>query len=149
MSSLPRSFGWAGPQAQATSPLSHPSRHGENASDDTSIDSHSVTPSRERGDVVISVPQQPPSPGLGRAFIIGVAGGTASGKTSLCKYAFFFLFCGFILVRQIVRMLERHHTHVAIVSQDSFYKTLTPQEKTNVASKNFDEPAAFDWELMR
>ncbi|KAH3766019.1 uridine kinase [Pelomyxa schiedti] len=70
-----------------------------------------------------------------RAFIIGVAGGTASGKTSLCA--------------QILKSLEVYQTRVAIVAQDSFYKTLTDEERRNVAAKNFDEPAAFDWELMK
>ncbi|KAH3766303.1 phosphoribulokinase/uridine kinase family protein [Pelomyxa schiedti] len=70
-----------------------------------------------------------------RAFIIGVAGGTASGKTSLCA--------------QILSMLEVYQTRVAIVAQDSFYKTLTEEQHNHVAAHNFDEPAAFDWELMR
>eukprot|EP00727_Mastigamoeba_balamuthi_P011121 m51a1_g6631 putative phosphoribulokinase uridine kinase family protein (258) ;mRNA; f:70317-71572 len=74
------------------------------------------------------------APGMPRpqAFIIGVAGGSASGKTSLCK--------------QIDHML--HNKHVAIVSQDSFYRDLTKEELAKVSQHNFDEPSAFDWPLI-
>jgi len=69
-----------------------------------------------------------------KPFIIGVAGGTASGKTSVCKL-----------------ILERLGDHrVAIISQDSFYKNLSQEEKVRARNKdyNFDHPDAFDWGLM-
>jgi uridine kinase len=66
------------------------------------------------------------------AFIIGIAGGSASGKTSLCH--------------QIHSLLPNQR--VAIVAQDSFYRNLTPDEIRRAAQHNFDEPAAFDWPLM-
>lgn len=48
-----------------------------------------------------------PSP-LVKPLFIGVTGGTASGKTSLCK-----------------RIGERFQENIAIVSLDSFYKGLS------------------------
>eukprot|EP01087_Luapelamoeba_hula_P009011 TRINITY_DN2295_c0_g1_i1.p1 TRINITY_DN2295_c0_g1~~TRINITY_DN2295_c0_g1_i1.p1 ORF type:complete len:261 (+),score=53.25 TRINITY_DN2295_c0_g1_i1:209-991(+) len=64
--------------------------------------------------------------------IIGVAGGTASGKTSVCSL--------------IISALKDHR--VALVSQDSFYLPLTEEEKQNVQEYNFDHPESFDWELL-
>lgn len=71
---------------------------------------------------------------LTKPFIIGVAGGTASGKTSVCKL--------------ILQNLGDHR--VAIISQDSFYKELSFEEKERAANKNynFDHPDAFDWSLI-
>lgn len=73
-----------------------------------------------------------------RCFIIGVAGGTASGKTTVCK-------C-------IIDNLgdNNMNNRVVILSQDSFYKPLTPEEKAlAVKGKyNFDHPNSFDTELM-
>jgi uridine kinase len=69
-----------------------------------------------------------------KPLIIGCAGGTASGKTSVCKL--------------ILDKLGDHR--VAIISQDCFYKNLTTEEKEKAKNKNynFDHPDAFDWELM-
>lgn len=65
-------------------------------------------------------------------FIIGVAGGTASGKTSVCELI----------------MSSLRDQRVAVISQDSFYKPLTQEEKERVAEYNFDHPNAFDWDLL-
>ncbi|KAL6074827.1 Uridine-cytidine kinase 2 [Balamuthia mandrillaris] len=65
-------------------------------------------------------------------FLIGVAGGTASGKTSVCEI--------------IISSLKNHR--VVVISLDSFYRPLTPEEKANVSEFNFDHPDAFDWELL-
>jgi len=62
-------------------------------------------------------------------FIIGVAGGTASGKTSVCE--------------DILRKLENQR--VVIVSQDAFYRSLESHELHNVRDYNFDHPDSFDW----
>ena len=63
-----------------------------------------------------------------QAFVIGVAGGTASGKTTVCS-----------------RIMHRLHDSCAvIVHQDSFYRALTPEERADVANYNFDAPGAFD-----
>ena len=64
--------------------------------------------------------------------IIGIAGGTGSGKTTV--------------VRKIVQALPPHY--VAVVPLDSYYNdttNLTPEER---AAINFDHPDAFDWKLL-
>ncbi|PWN91234.1 uridine kinase [Acaromyces ingoldii] len=69
------------------------------------------------------------------AYIVGVAGGSASGKTSVAK--------------AILRSLP-NVPWVAIVSQDSFYKTLT-REQSKMAFENnydFDHPNAFDYDIF-
>ncbi|XP_054712388.1 uridine-cytidine kinase 2-B-like [Uloborus diversus] len=67
-------------------------------------------------------------------FLIGVAGGTASGKSTVCQ-----------------KIMEKvGQRQVICISQDSFYKELSSEEKKK-ASKgkyNFDHPDAFDNELM-
>merc|ERR550539_479470 len=67
-----------------------------------------------------------------KPFIIAVAGGTASGKTTVC--------------RKILEELQCKR--VDIISMDSFYKPLTPDQRANVANYNFDHPDAFDWTLL-
>uniref|UniRef100_A0A061RT66 Uridine kinase n=1 Tax=Tetraselmis sp. GSL018 TaxID=582737 RepID=A0A061RT66_9CHLO len=65
-------------------------------------------------------------------FIIGVAGGTASGKTTVCD-----------------AIMQRLHDQCAVlISQDSFYKGLTAKEIENVQEYNFDHPDAFDEEAI-
>lgn len=64
-------------------------------------------------------------------FLIGVAGGTASGKTSVCK--------------KIVELLEKSAVcgqRVVTISQDSFYKTLDEDEidRADMGEYNFDHP---------
>lgn len=64
--------------------------------------------------------------------IIGIAGGTGSGKTTV--------------VRKIIAELPPEE--VAVISQDSYYKDsshVPPELRQNI---NFDEPAAFDWPLL-
>eukprot|EP00899_Mesostigma_viride_P011822 jgi/Mesvir1/20640/Mv14862-RA.1 len=65
-------------------------------------------------------------------FIIGVAGGTASGKTSVCD--------------QIIQRLSDQR--VILICQDSFYRGLTEEELANVHEYNFDHPDAFDYEAI-
>ena len=60
--------------------------------------------------------------------MIGIAGGTASGKTTVCD--------------KIVQELHDHR--VVLISQDSYYRGLTPEEKANVHQYNFDHPDAID-----
>ena len=69
-------------------------------------------------------------------FIIGVAGATASGKTSL--------------VTELVRLLDAEG-RVASVTQDCFYKNLSPEEREQAyqSNYNFDHPNAFDWKHTR
>lgn len=64
--------------------------------------------------------------------IIGIAGGTGSGKTTV--------------VRKIIEELPAGE--VAVLPQDSYYKDLShiaPEERSKI---NFDEPAAIEWPLL-
>lgn len=65
-------------------------------------------------------------------FIIGIAGGTGSGKTTV--------------VNQIINELPADE--VCVISQDSYYKTtdnLTYEERSKI---NFDHPRAIDFDLL-
>lgn len=68
-------------------------------------------------------------------YIVGVAGGSASGKTSIAK--------------EILRHLP-NVPWVAIVSQDAFYRPLSPAETKLAFEQNFDfdHPNAIDQELL-
>jgi len=68
--------------------------------------------------------------GENQAFVIGITGGSASGKTSFAE--------------KILKMLPNQR--VAIVSQDNFYRGLAPDE--DAASFNFDHPDALDWKAQ-
>ncbi len=64
--------------------------------------------------------------------IIGIAGGTGSGKTTV--------------VNQIIKHLP--NDEVCVISQDSYYKStdnLSYEERTKI---NFDHPRAIDFELI-
>ena len=76
-----------------------------------------------------------------KPFMIGVAGGTASGKSTVCEKLME------KLGQNEVNNVEKQVVHLA---QDSFYKELDPQEiaKANKGMFNFDHPNAFDNELM-
>ncbi|RDX84654.1 Uridine kinase-like protein 4, partial [Mucuna pruriens] len=65
-------------------------------------------------------------------FVIGVAGGAASGKTAVCD----------MIIQQL------HDQRVVLVNQDSFYNNLTEEELTRVQDYNFDHPDAFDTEQL-
>ncbi len=65
-------------------------------------------------------------------FIIGIAGGTGSGKTTV--------------VRKILERLPADE--VVVLPQDSYYKDsshIPVEERQNI---NFDHPDAFDWTLL-
>lgn len=64
--------------------------------------------------------------------IIGIAGGTGSGKTTV--------------VRKIISELPQGE--VAVISQDSYYKDSSHVPVELRQNINFDEPAAFDWPLL-
>ncbi|OVA17524.1 Uridine kinase [Macleaya cordata] len=64
--------------------------------------------------------------------IVGVSGGTASGKTTVCD--------------MIIQQLHDHR--VVLVNQDSFYRGLTAEESERVHEYNFDHPDAFDTEQL-
>ena len=64
---------------------------------------------------------------MSKPFLIGVTGGSASGKTSLCK--------------AIHDSLGT--SSCTMISVDSFYKNLTPSQLNDVSNYNFDHPDAF------
>ena len=64
--------------------------------------------------------------------IIGIAGGTGSGKTTV--------------VRKIIESLPANE--VTVIPQDSYYKDSSHLPLEERLQLNFDEPAAFDWDLM-
>jgi len=67
-----------------------------------------------------------------RPLVIGIAGGSASGKTSVSK-----------------AILEKAGVQwIALIHMDSFYRGLTEQEKKNPGDYNFDHPDAFDMDLL-
>uniref|UniRef100_A0A671WB23 uridine/cytidine kinase n=1 Tax=Sparus aurata TaxID=8175 RepID=A0A671WB23_SPAAU len=76
-----------------------------------------------------------------RPFLIGVSGGTASGKSTVCAK---------IMELLGQNKVDHRQRKVAIVSQDSFYRVLTPDQKAKAlkGQYNFDHPEAFDNELM-
>lgn len=76
-----------------------------------------------------------------RPFMIGVAGGTASGKSSVCAK----------IMEQLGQAeVDDNQRQVAIISQDAFYRTLNDDEirKAVKGEFNFDHPDAFDHEVM-
>jgi len=75
------------------------------------------------------------------SFMIGVAGGTASGKSTVCKT---------IINRLGQTEVSNLDRQVVTLSQDSFYRELNEQEiaLANKGKFNFDHPDAFDNELM-
>ncbi|KAM9069232.1 uridine-cytidine kinase-like 1 isoform 2-T2 [Sarcophilus harrisii] len=68
------------------------------------------------------------------AFVIGLGGGSASGKTTVA--------------RMIIEALDV--PWVVLLSMDSFYKVLTKQQQEQAANNdfNFDHPDAFDFDLI-
>ncbi|XP_023325407.1 probable uridine-cytidine kinase [Eurytemora carolleeae] len=74
-------------------------------------------------------------------FIIGVAGGSASGKSTVCEK---------IMENLREYNLEIAEKKVVHISQDSFYRDLkeSEKEKAEKGLYNFDHPDAFDMELM-
>jgi uridine kinase len=66
--------------------------------------------------------------------VIGIAGGSGSGKTTFAKKVFNHI----------------PETHCTLLSMDSYYLPAIPQEIFSKTGKpNFDHPHAFDWELLR
>ncbi|WP_337944285.1 uridine kinase [Prevotella pectinovora] len=64
--------------------------------------------------------------------IIGIAGGTGFGKTTV--------------VKKIVEALPPHY--VAVVPLDSYYNDTTEMTEEERHAINFDHPDAFDWKLL-
>ncbi|KAF4529759.1 hypothetical protein B566_EDAN017908 [Ephemera danica] len=72
-----------------------------------------------------------------KPFLIGVAGGTASGKSTVCKR---------IIEKLELQNLDQTQRQVVCISQDSFYRELTPEEKQKAEKGqfNFDHPVLRD-----
>ena len=70
------------------------------------------------------------------AYVVGIAGGSASGKTSVA--------------REILKKLP-NVPWVAIVSQDAYYKSLSPEESKLAFQEqyDFDHPDAFDYDILK
>ena len=67
-----------------------------------------------------------------KPFVIGVAGGTCSGKTTVAE--------------RLVEIVGSEH--LALIRQDAYYVDRTHQPFDERARANYDHPDAFDWELM-
>ena len=65
-------------------------------------------------------------------YIIGIAGGTGSGKTTV--------------VKEIVNSLPEGS--VVVIPQDSYYKDSSHVPVEERQFINFDHPDAFDWDLL-
>ena len=63
--------------------------------------------------------------------IIGIAGGSGSGKTTVVK-----------------AITEQLKENVVVIPQDSYYKDSSHLPMEVRQQINFDEPAAFDWDLL-
>lgn len=67
-----------------------------------------------------------------RPFLIGVAGGTCSGKTTVSE-----------------RLAElTGDEHLALIKLDSYYRSFPDRPIEQRALANYDHPDAFDWELL-
>ncbi|KAL6567681.1 Uridine kinase-like protein 4 [Orobanche gracilis] len=89
----------------------------------------------ENTDPSASVVEQPTTSAaenINPPFVIGVAGGAASGKTTVCD----------MIIEQL------RDQRVVLVNQDSFYHNLTSEELKKVHEYNFDHPDAFDTEQL-
>lgn len=63
--------------------------------------------------------------------IIGIAGGSGSGKTTVAR-----------------KITEKMHDHVVVISQDSYYKDQSHLPLAERQALNFDHPNAIDWDLL-
>lgn len=71
-----------------------------------------------------------------KTIFVGIAGGTASGKTTVADEIF-----------AAVRVGE--FEHCTLIPVDCFYKECTPDQMANIGKVNFDHPSMFDWDLIR
>lgn len=63
--------------------------------------------------------------------IIGIAGGSGSGKTTVAR-----------------KIAEKTHEHIAVISQDSYYLDQSHLPMEERQALNFDHPNAIDWDLL-
>ena len=67
-----------------------------------------------------------------KPYLIGISGGSASGKTSVAQIIF-----------KLIGIQD-----CVLVSQDSYYKVLNEDQYKNLSEYNFDHPNAFDFDLV-
>jgi uridine kinase len=67
-----------------------------------------------------------------RPFLVGISGGCASGKSSVCTKLADSLTIG----------------NCVVVTTDSFYHDLTETQRENASEYNFDHPSAFDFDAL-
>ena len=65
-----------------------------------------------------------------------MAGGTSSGKTTVCDEVF-------------ERVQVGSYKECTLVPLDCYYKECTPEQIADIGSVNFDHPSMFDWVLLR
>jgi uridine kinase len=63
--------------------------------------------------------------------IIGIAGGTGSGKSTMAE-----------------KLVETFAEHVVLINQDNYYKDISHLPKEERAKQNFDHPDAIDFKLL-
>ena len=71
-----------------------------------------------------------------RTIFIGIAGGTASGKTTVCEEIY-------------ERVQVGSNKECVMIPLDCFYKECTPEQMENIGKVNFDHPSMFDWPLLK
>jgi len=69
-------------------------------------------------------------------FLVGIAGGSGSGKTTFAK-------------KILHRVAKESAAHVALLHQDSYYLPSPPAHLRVHGEPNFDHPGAFDWDLLK
>jgi len=67
-----------------------------------------------------------------KPYLIGISGGSASGKTSVAQIIF-----------KLIGIED-----CVLVSQDSYYKVIPEEQYKNLSEYNFDHPHAFDFDLI-
>jgi uridine kinase len=74
-----------------------------------------------------------------RPFLIGVAGGISSGKSTVCT----------TIVKELEKLNVEHKKSVLVISMDSFYRQLSGSQlkRAEVGDFNLDHPDSFDDEL--
>jgi uridine kinase len=69
-------------------------------------------------------------------FLVGIAGGSGSGKTTFAKK----------ILQRVPKVLGNQ---VALLHQDSYYLPSPPSHLRVHGESNFDHPDAFDWALLK
>ena len=83
-----------------------------------------------KDNVEIEEGERPPT------IFVGIAGGTASGKTTVCEEIF-------------ARVRVGDYKQSTLIPLDCFYKECTEEQMENIGKVNFDHPSMFDWDLVK